>query len=436
MPGHDHAVTSVPSSEAGEETRMLLLSALLDLHDLVMAERVQPRHQMAERAVLHWMHVVEGKASVQPRITPSGVVPQAFHFGVETNADNWIDACVPMPAPERATFDARLGQRLEALRAALEAYFHPSGYRNSSEQCDRMLVELSRLSRFLSTWCAVAERQAERAAWTSRRHLEPLLRLEIVGTGREPPPDPALPARVRDALFTWEPPLNEAIVAWEENALQLLDRSLQALETLLELPEAELGGRRYPAGYPVRQRGRPRIKVQRFSPEQRPTRSKSIFGLRLQQLVQRVDEWDDPPPGLWEELLPDVENMMGMIRSNEFMLVSGPGFWNAPRAGQELIRGRPAAHPFLLDPMGFFKKALLFHNRTYTEAGGGPDMMFQQLQQFMRYGRFHPNALKRPVRAALDEALRGWEENRWDTFTESMLRLAELLRNETGDSPA
>ena len=411
---------------------MRLLSALLDLNDLVMAERVQPRHQIAEHAVLHWMRVVEGKEAVQPRITASGVVPQAFHFGVETNADNWIDPCVPMPAPDCAAFDAQLQGRLDALRTALETYLHPVGYRNSSEHCDRMLVELSRVSRFLSTWCAVAERQADRSAWAGQRAQEPLLHLEVLGAGGAPPLDPALPARVREALFTWEPPLNEAILAWEENALQLLDRALQTLQALLALPTSELAGRRYAAGYPVRQRERPRIKVQSFSPEQRPTRSKSIFGLRLQQLVQRIDDWDDPPPGLWNELLPDVENVTGMIQANQFMLVSAPGFWNASRAGQELIRGRPESHPFLLDPVGFFRKAVLFHNRTYTEAGGGPDLMFQQLQQFVRYGRFHPNALKRPVRAALDEAIRGWEENRWDAFTESMLRLADLLRNEAG----
>jgi hypothetical protein len=133
--------------------------------------------------------------------------------------------------------------------------------------------------------------------------------------------------------------------------------------------------------------------------------------------------------GLLDELALDVAHVTRMVETNRFFLATQPGFYERGRAGVPIIRGRPSTHPFHLDPAGFFKKAVLFHNGTYTIAGGGLDGMYLQLRQLERYAKFeHWSGWARSLRVPLLMSLIGWEENRWDACTEGLLGVADLFR--------
>ena len=82
--------------------------------------------------------------------------------------------------------------------------------------------------------------------------------------------------------------------------------------------------------------------------------------------------------------------------------------------------------------MGFFKMALLFHNRTYTLAGGGLERMYLQMRQLRRFYRFPSSGGTRNRRLLIEKCLMGWEENRWKAFTGGLLALAEDIRKEAG----
>jgi hypothetical protein len=79
--------------------------------------------------------------------------------------------------------------------------------------------------------------------------------------------------------------------------------------------------------------------------------------------------------------------------------------------------------------MGFFRKAVLFHNGTYTRDGGGLDLMYMQVMQLWRYLKFHAVPAGRGLFPLVEACEFGWEENRWDTFREHLLLLAINFRD-------
>ena len=128
---------------------------LEELYQLVSSNSVQPVHQFAEHAVVYWMRVVEGTDVLLPRLNREGYVPDAFHFCLEPEHGNRLDADTPgLDAEEcRNAF----APRLATLREKLEQYFQQSGYRGSSEHCDQIMMEANHFSRFLSGCCLESE---------------------------------------------------------------------------------------------------------------------------------------------------------------------------------------------------------------------------------------------------------------------------------------
>lgn len=411
----DSAAVPPPGQESA------LLVALHGFYTHVAREPLQPLNQLAEEAVLHWIRVVDGQDIVQPRLNVAGYAPTAFHFGMEPDAANRLDRCEVTPEPE--TFAAAREARLTALRGRLEGYFAQPGYRSSAEQCDRTLLELARLSRFFNTWAGAAE-AAHRRRWRDRQGAGP----GNVNLYAHGPPEGLL-GQTRWHLALWEPLLNTAIVAWEENQLDSYDRALRELLALLQRPEAERAAAFPPAGYPLRRMTLPRQRVMVLEPEQRHLRSRSVLWVRYNQLLDKIATAPEEAGALHDELAEDVEHFTRMVESNRFLLASTPGFYERGRAGVPIIRGRPTTHPFLLDPIGFFKKAVLFHNGTYTVAGGGLDVMYLQLRQLERLCKFERwGDWARPLRTPLEASLTVWEENRWDAFTEGLLQVADQFR--------
>ena len=393
----------------------LVAETLDELNQLVSTNSVQPVNQFAEHAVVYWLRIVEGTDVLLPRLNENGYVPDAFHFGLEKHPENRMDMQTPVLGlgQTREIFS----QRLSALGAKLEDYLAQSGYRSSSENCDQIMLEVNHFSRFLSCCCLEAEQAV----------LSPPRDGALDTSGKENDIRRMLDY-TRDNLFVWEPTLNDVIVCWEQNALSEFDRALRELAALAGLPEQERTAHRMPPGFPLRPRGRPRSKVTVVNPVLRPLRTRPMFLVRFGQLVRRLEEIGKFPQEVLEGLVQEIRYFITMIRNNHFMLASEPSFWEKYRPGMPLIRGRPNSHPFLHDPMDFFKKAVLFHNRTYTVAGGGVDLFYLQVKQLERYYKFHSPTGTRNIRIQLDNCLRGWEENRWDAFTEGLLQLAEWMR--------
>jgi len=392
-----------------------LLDALRELNETVRARPDQTVHRVAEQAVLSWTIALDGKGLVQPRLNVSGYLPAAFHFGMEPHASNQLDA-VPLPEDAKA-YRLLVDERLDQLRAALERFFGHTGYRNSTDQCDQLMIELSHCSRFLGARCLEVERSQEDPAAGAAIDL-------YSGTGRD-----SLLFEARFQMFYWEPFLNDAIIAWQQNSLPDYMSTLRKLNETLQAPESARGSLPYEPGYPCRPLGRPRHKVVVVRPDNRPLRGKSLFELRLTQLVRRMDARPDLPLRAALELEHEVRHFTRMAAAGLFAIATGPSFQMVGRQALSLIRGRPTVHPFLLDPVEFFKKALLFFNGTFTIAGGGLDLMYMQMRQLERYYRFEHWTSARDIRSPLEASLIGWEENRWDTFTAGVLRVAELLRD-------
>ncbi len=412
------------------DSRPPAVSALEEMYALVQQNPMQPLIQIAEGEVMHWLRVVEGKENVQPRFTPGSVPSTAFYRGLDSGGQQQLDSAAAGSRPEE--FEDQFPARLAQLAERVDAYFGGDGYRASSEQCDRAMVELERLSRFLSAWCLRIEELGYDAP------AAPAVASHRPGargfSAYAPPSAPA--ALVRWHQFFWEPHLNTAIVAWAENTLQPFDEALKYLKVLLELSGRERAGHFMGSGYPLRTWGRPRMKVAVFSPVQRPLRTRSVFEARYRQLLRRIEEAGDSPGRAERGLLEDIRHFIAMIRDNVYMLANQPGFLNQARPGLPVIRGLPTTHPFLLDPAEFFKKAILFDNGTYTVAGGGVDAMYLQVRQLERYYRFHPGAQARRILGTIQDCAIAWEENRCDGFTAKLLEIAARLRRETGPLPA
>ncbi len=415
-----------------------LIQTLAELLRLVEDSGAQPIYHLAENAVMYWLRVADGKERVLPRLTVDGHLPAAFHFGMEREAGQRIDSEVPGRDPR--AFDAELAQRLERLRERLEAYFTHEGYRSSSEQCDQTMLEVNQVSRFLGACVLEAELPAgEGPAGGSGGNGEPAPPQGGAGGngGEGSPAEGAADAHAREAvrhlrnaLCIYEPALNEVVASWEQNSLNHFDRGLKAVMALLELPEAQRAAQAVPPGYPFRARGQPRLKISMFETDLRPLRSKSMFTIRFGQLLRRIEEDGAHPIAMPAGLLQDMRDFNAMVRHNTFMIAHETSFWETHRPGLPLIRGRPDEHPFLMDPIDFFKKAVLFHNRTYTVAGGGVDRIYLQAVQLERYYKFHlRQGTFRAVRLRIGDCLRRWEENKWEGFTEALLNLAGFLRD-------
>jgi hypothetical protein len=399
-----------------------LLEALADLHALVLGNPYQPLHQIAEGVVMHWLRVVEDRDTVQPRFSPESMQRSAFHHGFEGDPGRQLERSAATHGI--GEFDPLFRERLDAVAARLRAYFGRKGYRSSAEQCDRVMLELERLSRFLSAWMARVEWDGFVPVLHPARTVRRSEDEEFPDFQR--PDDP--PARVRWRHLLWEPYLNEAIVAWEENALQPYDAALEKLLALAEMNEQACPPYFMRPGFPLRPRGRRRTKVAVFSPTLRPLRTKSVFNVRFNQLVRKAQELAGARLLLHEELVEDVRFLIGMIRENVYQIANEPGFLTVARPGVPIIRGRPSTHPFLLDTAEFFKKAILFDNGTYTIDGGGIDTMFLQVRQLERYFRFQGGPAARRALATIEACTIGWEENRWKGFTRGLVQIAERLR--------
>lgn len=392
-----------------------LSDSLGALHAFVVEHPEQTLNRMAENAVLHWTRVVEGKDSVQPRLNGSGYVPAAFHFGMEPAPANQLDA-VREPLTVEGYTQAREA-RLAALLERIEAFFAHSGYRSSSDQCDQVMLEVARVSRFLGAHCEAVER----ASLADRVPGDDAPRIDLfTGAGAE-----TLLFQARFHLMAMEPYLNEAVVAWQQNGLEEFEQALRTLADALHEPPEEMP---HPAGFPVRGRGRTRQRISSFHPEQRPQRGKSMFSLRFSQLLKRIEALGGLPLRVALQLDTEVRQFLYMAQQNHYLLSADPTFQQAGRAALTLIRNRPTTHPVLAEPMDFFKKAMLFANGTYTVAGGGIDPLYLQLRQLERYFRFEYWASGRTYRAPLEQCLLHWEENRWDGFRAALLELAEKVR--------
>lgn len=400
-----------------------VFQVLAELHYAVVNTPAQPLHQFAEAAVLHWTRVVEGLEVTQPRLQADGEVPGGFHYGMEPDAANRLDPCGVEAG--RHGFEPAWAARLDHLGERLERYFAHEGYRSSSDQCDQLMVELARCSRFLGIWALEAEREAAQrrtpAPWTA----PPL-------HGYEPGTAGLLP-EVRLRLAFWEPLLHDAIVAWEQNALESFDRALRELYEALLLSEGERAAVLQPPGYPFRARRSHRLKMAVVEQEQRPLRGRSVFNVRSGQLLQILEEAQAGgflDKAVADAVETDARHFLAMVLDDRFMLASEAGFSTRGRAGVPTIRERPRNHPLFLDPVGFFKHAVLFHNGTFTVEGGGHDRVYLQFRQLERYLKFEPRgALARLLRQPVERCLVAWEENRREAFTAGMLTVAELLRD-------
>ncbi|MFI5399657.1 MAG: hypothetical protein ACHQZQ_01220, partial [SAR324 cluster bacterium] len=410
-----------------------LVAALWDLYDTVTARPDQTVNRLAEQSVLAWIGCVEGKGLILPRVNASGYVPAGFHFGMELNPGNQLDR-VDLDGGLDA-YRTLLDGRLERMLAVLRRFVHHTGYRNTTEQCDQTMVELSHLSRFLGARCLEVERASGgplaaerlREAPTARAaETAPVDLFSRAGSG-------SLLFEARFQMFFWEPFLNDAIVAWQQNSLPDYLHTLQRLRETLHLPAAARRTMPHEPGFPCRALGRPRVKTVVIRPEGRPLRGQSMFDLRLGQLIRRVESQPNLSLRVALELEREVRHFIRMAEGGVYPVSAEPSFQGVGRPALSLIRSKPTVHPFLLDPTEFFKKALLFFNGTYTIAGGGLDPMYRQLRQLERYYRFELWASARDVRAPLQACLIAWEENRWREFTAGVLRVAELVR---GDAAA
>jgi len=407
---------------AQADTPHPLIAALWELFDTVSVHPDQTVYRLAEQSVLAWTGFVEGKGQVQPRLSMSGFVPTGFHFGMELNQENQLDSLALNEELDR--YLELLTHRQERLRAALERFFHHTGYRNSTDQCDQLMVELSLYSRFLGAACLEVER-AQGGAPGALEHPK----VDVTtGAGHG-----GLLFEVRFQFFYWEPLLNDSIVAWQQNSLPDYLRALQRLREALTVPSGKDRALPYEAGYPVRSQSRPRIKVIAIRPEGRPLRGQSMLELRLTQLIRRIDAHPGLPLRVVMELEREIRQCIHMTQSGSFVVATEPSFQHMGRQALSLIRTKPSVHPFLLDTTEFFKKALLFFNGTYTIAGGGIDPMYLQIRQLERYYRFENWGSARGVRGPLEASIIAWEENRWHAFTAGVLRVAELVR---GDAAA
>jgi hypothetical protein len=405
-----------------EQNQTPLLDALADLQALVRENAFQPLHQIAEGAVMHWLRIAEGKDQVQPRFSPDAPARATFLDGFEPDPANQLDDAPS--AMEWGSFDAQFPARRAALIERLRVFFERKGYRPSADQCDQVMVELERLSRFLTAWLARVVAHG------------PTPKLAPVPPPRFPNPEeylgyaaPEEPgARIRWHHLLYEPYLNEAIVTWEENTLNNFDQALEQLLGLLEMPEHACAPYFMRPGHPLRPHGRRRMKVAVFDPVLRPLRNKSVFTVRFNQLARKVEDMNES--GLLEQdaLVEDVHYLIAMIRENMYQIASEPGFLTVSRPGVPTIRGRPSVHPFLLDTAEFFKKAILFDNGTYTVSGGGMDTMLLEVRQLERYFRFESGPLARRTLAAIDACTIAWEQNQRAQFTGGLIKIAECLR--------
>ena len=412
-------------NEPEQPNRPPLLEALDALYDKISADPMQPLTMLAEEALLHWTRVLDGQDAVMPRLNESGYAPAAFHFGMEHRSNNQLDPCALVKGPDAR--EAETPVRLEGMLEALDSYFGGTGYRGSSDQCDRMMLELSRLSRFLNARLAAAESHAR-----GNRDPHPARReIRADGTGRiyHVQQDETVLVQARRRMAVLEPFLNAAIVSWDENHLEPFDKALKDLHEVLSLSPRDFFEFLPSPGYPLRRRGLQRQKVSIFQPEQRPLRSRSVLRVRYQQMRERLIKGSGTGPEMMQALTGDVTHFSHMVDTNLFMLGGAPGFHERSRPGLRIIRGRTRNHPFLLDPKGFFKKAVLFHNGTYSPGGGALDQMFLQLRQLERLGRFERwGDRTRPLRVPIDRGIIAWEENRLDGFTARLLEVAGLVR--------
>ena len=404
------------------ETPHPLVAALWQLYDTVSVRPDQTVFRLAEQAVLAWTGFLDGKGHLEARLTPSGYMPSGFHFGLESNADNRLDSVDPHGSLDE--YLETLTERQRRLQAALAKFSRHTGYRNSTDQCDQMMIELSHFSRFLAAACLQAERASGCGPLESNQ--PPVDLYESTGRG-------TLLFEARFQMVYWEPYLNDALVAWQQNSLPDYLRTLQKLRELLDLPESDRRTVPHPVGFPWRLPGRPRIKIITIHPEGRPLRGQSMFELRVTQLIRRIESHPNLPPRIALELEREMRHFIHMTEGGVYSVATEPSFQNVGRQALSLIRSKPGVHPFLLDPIEFFKKAVLFFNGTYTIAGGGIDPMYMQMRQLERYYRFEHWASSRGVRGPLEASLIAWEENRWKEFTAGVLRVAELVR---GDAAA
>ena len=403
-----------------------LLAALRQLNSCVNQEALQPLNQLAEEALVVWTRVMDGQEVVQPRLNEQGHTPTGFHFGMEKISDNRLDHCDLGKGEEG--FEPALQTRLDGLLKRLEVFYTQSGYRSSSEQCDQVMLELSLASRFINAWSGEGERIFQ---YRTRRPDSDASKSPNI---YDPPSTGEFLETVRRQLAIWEPLFNAAIVAWDENQLDYFDRAMTRLLDALRLqPEHRMSLLPQP-GFPLRRLGSPRQKITVYEPEQRPLRSRSVYGVRYNQLEERIRSNLSISGEVLEELLQDVIHFTRMVETNHFMLASQPGFLRRERAGVPTIRNQSNNHPYLLDPKGLLKKAVLFQNRTYSREGGGLDLMFLQCRQLERLARFDGwGDWTRPLRAPLERALIAWEENRWDAFTEALVEVAEFIRRQAGE---
>jgi len=396
--------------EASRSTTGNLLEAIDELEHLVIEGSVQPVTHLSENAVLLWLRVLDGHDRIFPRLTESGMPPDTFYLGMQRHIANRIDP-VP-PSGDLAGYRIEFQNRLQVLEEKISTYLSHSGYRNSSDGCDQLMVEMNRVSRFLST-CLLDGTSAATALPDSATSK---------GAGHG-----FLVRVIRDYLI-WEPLLNDAIVNWEMNALNEFDRSVALVRNVLSLEDEERDVFQASEGFPLRPQANVRLKVSDFQPSLRPLRNKSMFQLRLSQLKNRIRVPGSVSMELEKKLEVEVRIFLKMIQNNRFLTAEPPGFWESSRSGMPLIRSKPRSHRFLLDTSDFFKKALLFNNGTYTVAGGGMDMMYLQVRQLERYYKFHFPGSAIDARILLDNCQQGWEENKVDKFTEGLLKLAEHLR--------
>jgi len=405
------------------------LEDLLDeLHQMVLGEPRQPLALMAEDAVMHWLRVVEGQDPIQPRLSREGYIPTGFHFGMEPQAENWLDHCAI--GGDAEDFPSALRAREEEMLRTMRAFDSHGGYRGSSTLCDQTMLAVARFSRFLNTWGLEGElRHRRRWGMKNERKAGPA---DIY----QPRDAQELLIRTRRALFAWEPFCNNVIVAWEENQLDPFNHAVAAMREALESTIGEHAGdsgadlpELAVPGYPLRPLSEPRQKVVISAPEQRPLRTRTLFPLRMQHLRERMAMAPQPSATLLASLAEDVRHFLAMCQDNHFILAYTPGFTDRNRAGLAVIKSVSTQHPFLLDPQGFFKKAVLFHNGTYSREGGALDQLYLQLRQLERQGNSERWAGEtRELRGPIDQCVIAWDENRWDVFTSGLLALGEILR--------
>jgi len=258
--------------EPEPQSQSPLLGALDDLYAKVSADPLQPLTMLAEEAVLQWTRVLDGQDAVVPRLDESGFAPVAFHFGMEHRSINQLDDCGLVKGLD--AFQGATQGRHDGMLKALDSYFGGPGYRGSSDQCDQIMLALSRFSRFLSAWLAAAEIHALR----NRQPVE----INPDGSGGiyDSQHDGSILIQARRQNAVLESYLNAAIVSWEENHLDPFDRALLDMQGVLRRPGREIFKFLPPPGFPLRRRRLQRQKISVFEPEQRPLRSRSVLQVR------------------------------------------------------------------------------------------------------------------------------------------------------------